>query len=62
MDNVPARVDGCKIGVFGGGEDVEFGIQEGRESIPEAGKEGVLGHQVVPERLKGRDGSSRAKV
>jgi hypothetical protein len=52
MDNVPARVDRCKIGIFSGREDVKFCIEEGRESVPEAGKNGVLRHKVVPERLK----------
>lgn len=61
-NNVPARVDGSKIGIFGGGEDVELCIKEGRESVPEAGKDGVLRHKVVPERLKGRNRGSRAKM
>jgi hypothetical protein len=60
--NVPARVDGSKIGSLCSGENVELCIEKGRERVPEAGEDGVLGNKVVPEGLKARDASSRAKV
>lgn len=62
MTDVPARVNPCKVGIFGSGEDVELCKDESRERIPEAGKDGALRHKIAPERLEGRDGGSRTKV
>ena len=58
MRVIPARVDPCKIGIFGSREDVELCKDERRKRIPEAGKDGVLRHKIAPERLKGRNGGS----
>jgi hypothetical protein len=62
MSKVPARVDRSKIGSLCSGEDVELCIEKGRERVPEAGEDSVLGDKVIPEGLKARDASARAKV
>jgi hypothetical protein len=62
MSKVPARVDRSKIGSLCSSEDVELCIEKGRERIPEAGEDSVLGDEVIPEGLKARDASARAKV